>query len=64
MSLNGNLSLDLSQTLSSSTKNPHILLNNDKKDETYKEEDFYLNQSIIKQRKSNVFSDEEEFDDL
>ena len=64
MSLNGNLSLDLSQTLSSSTKNAHILLNNDKKDETYKEEDFYLNQSIIKQRKSNVFSDEEEFDDL
>ena len=64
MSLNGNLSLDLSQTLSSSTKNPNILLNNDKKDETYKEEDFYLNQSIIKQRKSNVFSDEEEFDDL
>jgi hypothetical protein len=64
MSLNGNLSLDLSQTLSSSTKNPNILLNNDKKDETHKEEDFYLNQSIIKQRKSNVFSDEEEFDDL
>lgn len=67
MNLSGNNSLDLGQTLSSSTKNPHILTNNNKKyeqDNDDNEEDLYLNHSIIKQRKSNVFSDEESINDL